>query len=145
MSLKRCISGGCPRSGSSWVVSFSRNATSVISPRSISKSGFSPLASLAACIALPSVSEVMPVLSWKAMKDWTRGLVRTPPKSETTTSMPDPFSGIAPHHLVMPEALAALDRPAEEGDVRIEPRPVHGAGADQRAGAPHGLAGVADP
>ena len=63
-------------------MSFSRKATSVISPRSISKSGLSPLASVAACIALPSVSVVIPVWSWKAMKDWISGVVRTPPKSE---------------------------------------------------------------
>ena len=64
-------------------MSCSRKATSVSSPRSISKSGFSPLDSVAACIALPSVSVEIPVSSWKAMNDWIRGVVNTPPKSET--------------------------------------------------------------
>src|SRR4051794_37740412 len=80
------------------------------------------------------------------MKDSTRGLVRTPPKSETTTSIPAAFSGISrAHDLVVAEALAAVERPAEEGDVGIDPGTVHGAGADQRAAAAHRLSLLADP
>src|SRR6478752_7714859 len=80
------------------------------------------------------------------MNDSTRGLVRTPPKSETTTSIPAAFSLIGgAHDLVVAEALASRERPAKEGDVRIEPGSVYGAGADQAAGAAQRLHLLADP
>ena len=86
----------------------------MISPRSIWNSGFSPSASVIAVIALPSVSVVIPVWSWKAMNDSISGVVRTPPKSETIASIRLSAIGGA-NDLVMAEALATLDRPAEEG------------------------------
>src|ERR1044072_364344 len=66
------------------------------------------------------------------MKDCTRGVVRTPPKSEMTARMRPFRSAIAAHHLVVPESLASLDRPAEEGDVGLDPRLADFRGADQR-------------
>src|SRR6478672_733682 len=79
------------------------------------------------------------------MNDSTRGLVSTPPKSEITTSIPASFSGISAHHLVVAQALAAFQRPAEEGDGGVEPLAVHGAGVDQAARAAHRLAFVVHP
>src|SRR6187549_46344 len=129
----RCISGRWPRSGSRCSVSWARKASSVISPRSISKSGFWPFASVAACIALPRFSVVIPVWSWKAMNDCTSGVVRTPPKSEMTAST---RPSATPHHLIVTEPVAALELPAKEGDVGDQVVAPHPGGADQRAGAP---------
>ena len=61
------------------------------------------------------------------MKEPNSGVVRTPPKSETTASMRPPLSialpgasspdsATGPGDLVVAEPLAPLDRPAEEGD-----------------------------
>src|SRR5512146_475869 len=83
----------------------------------------------------PSASAVIPVWPWKDMKDWTRGVVRTPPKSEITALTLLSDSVIGPDQLVVTQALAALDRPAEEGDLGDQPRPAHPGGADQRARA----------
>ena len=115
----------------------------MISPRSSLNSGFSPSAVALACIALPRFSVVIPVWSWKAMNDSISGDVRTPPKSEITASI---RSAIAPHHLVVAEALTALQRPAEERDLGGEARAADRAGADQGAAAAQRLALLAvDP
>src|SRR4051794_19435120 len=64
------------------------------------------------------------------MKEESSGVVRTPPKSETTASI----SGIGAGHLIGAEPLAPLDRPAEEGDLGVEATPLDRGRADQRAG-----------
>src|SRR5680860_188719 len=69
------------------------------------------------------------------MNDWINGVVRTPPKSETTASIRALRSAIAVHNLVVAQPLASLDRPAEEGDLRGLAGLAHLGGADQRAGA----------
>src|SRR5262249_49126070 len=73
-----------------------------------------------------------PISSWSVRKDSNSGVVRTPPKSEMTASI----SAIAAD-LVVAEPLAALDRPAEEGDHRVEPVALDRYRADQRAAAAH--------
>src|SRR5262245_8398152 len=73
------------------------------------------------------------------MKEPISGVVRTPPKSETTASILAPplvpASATGPGDLVVAEPLAALDRPAEEGDPRRQPVGLDLDRADQRAGA----------
>src|SRR3954454_25389050 len=64
------------------------------------------------------------------MKEESSGVVSTPPKSETIASI----SGIGTGDLVGAQALAPLDRPAEEGDLGVEAAPLHRARADQGAG-----------
>src|SRR5207342_1199385 len=81
-------------------------------------------------IALPRSSGVIPISSWTAMKELSNGVVRTPPKSQTTASI----SGIRAGDLVGAQALAPLDRPAEEGDLGVEAAPLDPGRADQRAG-----------
>ena len=51
---------------------------------SSSKRGWRPSSSWIFAIALASSSNGTPVWSWTAAKDWIRGVVRTPPKSEIT-------------------------------------------------------------
>src|SRR5690242_15941367 len=75
------------------------------------------------------------------MNDWTSGVVRTPPKSEITTSI-RAASAIGADDLVMAEPVAALHRPAEEGDLGVKPGAAQGAGADQRARAPQRGGGI---
>ena len=53
-------------------------------PRSSSNSGWAPSRSAIRCIARPSASVGIPVSSWKAAKESSSGVVRTPPKSEIT-------------------------------------------------------------
>src|SRR5271170_4300337 len=65
------------------------------------------------------------------MKEPSSGVVSTPPKSETTTSI----SVIGVHYLVVPEPLTTLDCPAEESDLGTQARPLHRGGADQGPGA----------
>src|SRR6185437_5593170 len=96
-------------------------------------------ASAAAFIASPKASTLTPCSSWRAMKEPISGVVRTPPKSQTTASMRPlpvaPDSATGPRDLVVAEALAALERPAEEGDRRLQPIGRRGDRADQGAGA----------
>src|SRR6188472_1516461 len=66
------------------------------------------------------------------MKDSISGVVSTPPKSQTIASIL--VSAIVAHDLVVAEPLTALERPAEEGDLRLQAGVVHRAGADQRPG-----------
>src|SRR4051812_43932210 len=73
------------------------------------------------------------------MKEPSSGVVRTPPKSETIALI----SVAILHDLVMPEALSPLDRPAEEGEDRLHPRPFDLGGADQRPRAAQRLAVLA--
>ena len=86
---------------------------------------------------------VIPVSSWKAMKDSSSGVVRTPPKSEIDGLDPGVPSAIGADDLVVAEAVAALQRPAEEGDLRASPGRTHRAGADQAAGAAQRRAALA--
>src|SRR5882757_6604509 len=78
------------------------------------------------------------------MKEPISGVVSTPPKSQTTASIaapelaaaaPTPASATGPSDLVVAEALAPLDRPAEEGDPRLQAVRRGDDRADQRAGA----------
>src|SRR5580693_4682937 len=107
-----------------------------MSPRSSLKSGFSPSpAASAARIALPKSSGPTPCASCSARNEFISGVVRTPPKSETIASIrplalaPDSATGAG--DLVVAEALAALDRPAEEGDRRRQAIGLGGDRADQ--------------
>src|ERR1700761_1995145 len=141
-SRNRCSFGRWPAVASKPLRRISRNSGSVMSPRSSLTSGFSPSpASSAARIALPKSSGPTPCASCSARNEFISGVVRTPPKSETIASMRPlppalaPGSATGPGDLVVAEALAALDRPAEEGDRRRQAVGLGGDRADQRAGA----------
>src|SRR5215218_8769579 len=123
------------------------NSSSLISPRSSRKSGISSPSASPSRIASPRFSGEMPLSSWKAAKAASRGVVRTPPKSEMTVVIlvaGESAIGDGAGDLVGAEPLAPLDRPAEEGDLGIEPLTPHADGVDQGAGAaqrPHLLGG----
>ena len=110
----------------------------MISPRSSSKSGFSPSASVARLHRLAEVFGRDPglVLEGHEGLDQRRGQ----DAAEVGDRPPRSAQPSLAHHLVVAEALAALDRPAEEGDLGVEARAVDRAGADQRAGAAQRLA-----
>src|ERR1044072_6446259 len=74
------------------------------------------------------------------MKDCRSGVVSTPRKSETIASMRPAGSAIFADDLVVAEALAPFQRPAEEGDLGLLARAPHPGGADQRAGPTQRLA-----
>src|SRR6476620_1216294 len=113
------------------------NSSSLISPRSNRNRGSSSPSSRPTRIALPRFSGEIPTSSWKAAKAAKSGVVRTPPKSETIARKPLVGGSAmgAAGDLVGAEALAALDRPAAEGNLRLESLAAHVNRADQGAGA----------
>src|SRR4051794_8571266 len=113
------------------------NSSSLISPRSSWNSGRSSPSARPTRIALPRFSGEIPTSSWKAAKAANSGVVRTPPKSQTTARkrLAGGSAMGAAGDLVGAETLASLDRPAEEGDPGVDPLAAHVDAVDQRAGA----------
>src|SRR5215203_466074 len=108
------------------------NSSSLISPRSSRKRGRSSPSASPTRKARPRFSGEMPLSSWKAAKAASSGVVRTPPKSETIVVI---SLIAAAGDLVGAEALAPLDRPAEEGDLRVDALATDADRVDQRSGA----------